>query len=309
MERQWIRDLRAQMPKLQMEEQAPLSDYTSFRIGGPADCMVFPASEEEMASVLRFVRERELPWLLLGAGSNVLAPDEGLDGVVIQTKKEMQDLHAAADDPDAIVALCGVTLSRLSVFAAQRGLTGLEFAQGIPGTVGGGVVMNAGAYGGEMKDCAVQTWTLTAEGSQISYLGEEQGFRYRGSAISDDGNSVCAVRFRLRRGDPEQIQETMRDLAARRKEKQPLDLPSAGSTFKRPAGGYAAALIDQAGLKGLQVGGAAVSEKHAGFVVNLGEATAEDVKRLINLIQERVLESSGISLEPEVRILRGRENV
>ena len=303
----WIRDLCTQMPKLQMEEQAPMSDYTSFRIGGPAECMVFPASEEEMAALLRFACEREIPWLLLGAGSNVLAPDEGLDGMVIQTKKAMQDLYTAADDPDSLVALCGVTLSRLSVFAAQRGLSGLEFAQGIPGTVGGGVVMNAGAYGGEIKDCAVQTWTLTAQGSQFSYFGEEQGFRYRGSAISDDGNSVYSVRFRLRRGDPEQILETMQDFAARRREKQPLDLPSAGSTFKRPEGGYAAALIDRAGLKGLTVGGAAVSEKHAGFVVNLGGATADDVKRLIGLIQERVLETSGISLEPEVRILRGRE--
>ena len=297
----WIQELREQ--QLSLEEQVPLREYTSFRIGGNAECMAFPASAEELASLLRFTAERELACLLLGAGSNVLAPDEGLPGLVIQTRTRMQDLRQLPDG--TIEAQSGVPLARLANFAAQKGLTGLEFAQGIPGTVGGGVIMNAGAYGGELKDAAVETFALTRDGEECRFTGEQQGFRYRGSAIQDAGAAVSAVRFRLREGDPAEIYETMRDLAARRREKQPLELPSAGSTFKRPEGGYAAALIDQAGLKGTRVGGAAVSEKHAGFVVNLGGATAEDVKRLIALIQERVYRSSGILLEPEIRILGG----
>ena len=303
MNQTWIERLREAMPQLALREQEPMAAHTSFRIGGPAEAMAFPAREEELAQLLAFASREGIPCLLLGAGSNLLAPDEGLAGLVIGTRDGLRGL--CLEEKTTILAQSGVTLARLAGFAAEHGLTGLEFAQGIPGTVGGGIFMNAGAYGGELSDCAVLTRVVFPDGTDRSYRGAEQGLRYRGSVFQTLDGAVSAVRFCLQPGEREQIQEKMRELAARRREKQPLDLPSAGSTFKRPVGGFAAALIDQAGLKGTRVGGAAVSEKHAGFVVNLGGATAEDVKRLIALVQQRVLETSGIQLEPEIRILGG----
>ncbi len=296
----WISALREQLPRLALEEQVPLSEYTSFRIGGPAECMAFPASGEEMAALLRFAAERSLPYLLLGAGSNVLAPDEGLPGLVIQTRTGMQALHLRPDG--TIEAQSGVPLARLASFAAQQGMTGLEFAQGIPGTVGGGVYMNAGAYGGELGHRIVSV-TIAENGAVRRITGEDMRFGYRHSRAMDEGWIVLEARFRLEKGEQDRIDAAMRDFAARRREKQPLEYPSAGSFFKRPAGHFAGALIESAGLKGCSVGGAQVSEKHAGFLINAGGATAADFLALMKLVQEKVLAASGVMLEPEVRIV------
>ncbi len=287
-----------EFPALQVLEHEPLANHTSFRIGGAAT-MLFPRSPEELTAVYRFCIANNLSPRILGAGSNVLAPDAGLDCPVICTKAlaEMTDLGDGQ-----ILAQCGVALARLACFARDLGLTGLEFAHGIPGTVGGGIYMNAGAYGGELSQVAVQTTALLPDGTVWEAVGEEQGFSYRNSAIQKAGALVLQTRFSLQPGDRELISQRMKELSEKRRTSQPLDKPSAGSTFKRPATGYAAALIDAAGLKGKGVGQAVVSEKHAGFVVNLGGATAADVLATMELVQKTVLESSGIQLEPEVRI-------
>ncbi len=287
-----------EFPALRIVEHEPLSAYTSFHIGGPAT-ICFPNTAEELTALYRFCLERGMKPAILGAGTNILAPDEGLGRPVICTKSlnHLEDLGNGK-----ILAQCGVSLARLACFARDLGLTGMEFAHGIPGTVGGGISMNAGAYGGEMCQVAAETAALLPNGTLWTARGEEQGFRYRGSAIQDRGALVLQTVFSLRPGDPNNIQNTMQELAQKRRTSQPLDRPSAGSTFKRPQNGYAAALIDQAGLKGKGVGGAAVSEKHAGFVINLGDATAKDVLATMELIQKTVYERSGIELEPEVRI-------
>ena len=281
--------------------EEPLSEHISFRIGGPCEIMAFPKTAEELRTLLRAAREREIEPALLGAGTNVLARDEGRRGLVICTKDCLKGLERTGDI--TIRAEAGVSMARLANFAQSLGLGGLAFAHGIPGTVGGGLFMNAGAYGGEMKQVAAATEFMTLDGVTETFAGEAQDFSYRHSAFSERKGVILAGTFRLTPGDPEEIREEMRTLAQKRRASQPLDLPSAGSTFKRPQGGYAAALIDQAGLKGFRVGGAAVSEKHAGFVVNLGNATAEDVLALVREIQRRVFETSGIRLEPEIRLL------
>ncbi len=289
----------ARIPGLRLLAQEPLADHTSFRIGGPAELMLCPYDAAQLAQCLRLCGELGIVPRILGAGTNVLAPDEGLPGVVLSTRG-----LTALTSPDrtGIEAQCGVPLARLANYALRLGLTGLEFAHGIPGTVGGGVYMNAGAYGGEMIQVAEQTTVMYPDGSTGIFCGEEQGFGYRRSAFMDRQCIVLQCRFRLTPGDPAQIRARMRELGERRRASQPLDLPSAGSTFKRPVGGYAAALIDEAGLRGFRVGGAAVSGKHTGFVVNLGGATAADVRELMRQIQEKVLDRSGIRLEPEVRL-------
>jgi len=290
--------LRAEFPALKLLEGEPMAAHTSFRIGGPA-WMAFPASCGELTALYRFCLAREIKPLLLGAGTNVLAPDVGLDRLVICTRElsQMKDLGDGM-----IEAECGVSLARLACFARDLGLTGLEFAHGIPGSVGGGVYMNAGAYGGEMCQVVIRTTALLPDGTLWEVEGEEHGFSYRHSVFEETGAVVLKSRFRLTAGDSEVITTKMQELIQKRRSSQPLELPSAGSTFKRPVGGYAAALIDQAGLKGKGVGGAAVSEKHAGFVVNLGGATAADVLATMKLVQEIVQQNSGILLEPEVRI-------
>ncbi len=296
----FAKDIQALLPGLPLRENEPMAEHTSFRIGGPAECMAFPGTQQELALLLRFARERELDCLLLGGGSNLLAPDEGLPGLVIQTRSRMTALTCSGGQ---IRAQSGVPLSRLAAFAAEQGLQGLEFAHGIPGTVGGGVYMNAGAYGGELAQLVQSTRALTPEGEVCTLTGAEHGFAYRQSVFMHRPLCITETCFTLEPGEPAQIRARMEELARRRREKQPLDKPSAGSAFKRPQGGYAAALIDEAGLKGLRVGGAAVSEKHAGFIVNLGGATADDVRRLIAELQRRVFAASGVSLEPEIRIL------
>lgn len=291
----------AELPNLKLLLDEPLSRHTSFRIGGPAEIMAFPKSREEASAVLRAARNIGVKPVILGAGSNVLAPDEGMRGLIICTKGSLQDICRTG--PAQILAQAGASMARAALFAAEAGLSGLEFAHGIPGTVGGGVYMNAGAYGGEICQVAIRSMYCDEEGNPGELAGEAQGFSYRHSAYCADGHLITGVEFQLTPDDPERIRERMRELAARRRASQPLELPSAGSTFKRPVGGYAAALIDQCGLKGFRVGDAAVSEKHAGFVVNLGHATAADVLHLIAEIQRRILEETGIRLEPEVRII------
>lgn len=282
-----------------LREAELLSKHTSFRIGGPAEVMAFPHSEEELTDVLAACRAAGVKPRILGGGTNILAPDDGVSGVVILTKG-LDRIRLVSDCE--IQAGCGASLARLALFAQRHGLTGLEFAHGIPGTVGGGMYMNAGAYGGEMVQTAVSARFLCPDGRIETVAGEAMGLSYRHSAFMEREGVILSARFRLTPGDPEAILARMRELMERRKASQPLDLPSAGSTFKRPVGGYAAALIQEAGLKGLQVGGAAVSWKHSGFVVNLGGATCADVLELMAQVRDRVKANSGIELEPEVRI-------
>ncbi len=292
--------MRENFPDLELRTQQPMSKYTSFRIGGNAKWMAMPKTEEELAICLKMSKEMDIQTAILGAGTNVLAPDEGMDGLVICLKDCLAGMEQVG--PETIRVAAGVTMSRAAVFAANLGLSGLEFAHGIPGSVGGGVYMNAGAYGGEIKDVCSRVRIMDWQGNARWITGEEAGFSYRHSAMEDNPWIVTAAEFTLRPKAIQEIKQTMQELIGKRRASQPLDLPSAGSAFKRPVGGYAAALIDQTGLKGFRVGGAGVSEKHAGFVVNLGGATAADVKSLLQQVSDRVYEAQGIRLEPEVRI-------
>lgn len=293
-------EIRQTMPDLKILDEEPLARHTSFRIGGPAAIFAQPATVDELSKLLRFLAARGISPRILGAGTNVLAPDEGLREAVICTKDALTGLCDLGGGK--IEAYAGETLSKTAVFARNLGLTGLEFAHGIPGTVGGGIYMNAGAYGGEMKQVAMETTVLTMDGETRVFAGEAQGFAYRTSAFENFHAIIVKTVFQLAPGDKEEISARMQELMEKRRASQPLELPSAGSTFKRPEGAYAGALIQQANLKGVFVGGASVSEKHAGFVVNTGGATARDVKALIELVQKKVFETSGYSLQPEVRI-------
>ena len=295
-----LQQLRAMCPDAAFAEREPLSAHTSFRIGGPAALMAFAKSEAELAALLRAAAQCGIRPRILGAGTNVLAPDEGLDGLVICTKDCLLGLRVL--DGGRIEAMAGETLAHAAVFARAQSLTGLEFAHGIPGTVGGGVYMNAGAYGGEIAQIAEETTVLTPDGSRRVLRGAEQAFAYRTSAFEHMDCVIVKTVFALRPGNAEEIAARMRELMEKRRASQPLELPSAGSTFKRPAGAYAGALIEASGLKGRGVGGAEVSRKHAGFVVNRGGATAKDVLETIELVQKTVYADSGFRLEPEVRI-------
>ena len=278
----------------------PLAKHTSFRIGGPAAVMVFPRSADELAAVLRKSKLLDAKPVILGAGTNVLAPDAGMDAAVICLKDALSGKSLV--DGNRIKVMAGETMTKAAVFAANHGLSGLEFAHGIPGTVGGGVYMNAGAYGGEICQICESVEVMSLDGTLRTLSCEQMGFSYRHSLLEETGEVVVSATFALNPDSPELIRDKMKELMAKRSASQPLDMPSAGSAFKRPVGGYAAALIDGAGLKGFTVGGAAISTKHAGFAVNLGEATAEDVKSLLNQVSDIVFDRSGIRLEPEVRI-------
>ena len=291
--------LSAALPGVELLPGEPMARHTSFRIGGPAEVLARPSSEGELISVLRLCRAEEIPCRILGGGTNILAPDEGIPGVVVSVRG-LDRIRPVSDTE--LEAGCGVSLARLANYAQKRGLTGLEFAHGIPGTVGGGMYMNAGAYGGEMVQVAVSARFLRPDGEIETFRGEDMGLSYRHSAFMEREGVILSARFRLTPGDPEAILARMKELSEKRRASQPLDLPSAGSAFKRPVGGYAAALIQNAGLKGFRVGGAAVSEKHSGFVVNLGGATAADVLELLDQVRARVLADSGIALEPEIRL-------
>lgn len=277
-----------------------MSKHTSFRIGGPAAVMAFPRSVEELSALLRKSALLDCKPVILGAGTNVLAPDAGMETLVICLKDALTGKELLSDNRIRVFA--GETMTKAAIFAANYGLSGMEFAHGIPGTVGGGVYMNAGAYGGEICTVCESVDVMTQTGEIRTLTAEEMDFSYRHSVLEETGDIVLSAIFRLTPSDPDVIRDKMKELMAKRSASQPLDMPSAGSAFKRPVGGYAAALIDQAGLKGFTVGGAAISTKHAGFAVNLGDATAEDVKNLLKQASERVFEHSGIRLEPEVRI-------
>ena len=278
----------------------PMSKHTSFRIGGGAEVMAFPRTKDELASLLKVSALLDCKYAILGAGTNVLAPDAGISGLVICLKDCLDGMELL--EGNRIRVMAGVTMTRAAMFAANRNLGGMEFAHGIPGTVGGGVYMNAGAYGGEICQICECVEVMDLAGTITVKSCEQMQFSYRHSVLEEEGGIVISATFRLEPKPGEEVKANMKELQAKRSASQPLDLPSAGSAFKRPVGGYAAALIDQAGMKGYQVGGAAISTKHAGFAVNLGGATAEDVKNLLKQVSDKVFENSGIRIEPEIRI-------
>ena len=290
------------LPDLRMAHDEPMGRHTSFRIGGPARRMAFPASGEQLVLLLAEAERLGARPLVIGNGTNLLCPDAGLDRLVIDTSAALNRVESTG--PDTVTAEAGASLARAADFACRQGLAGLEFAHGIPGTVGGAVCMNAGAYGGEMRQVVQEATVLFPDEGIRTLSGGDLAFGYRRSFLTDRPDAVVlrAV-FRLAPGDPDEIRQQMRELMERRRASQPLDLPSAGSTFKRPKGYFAGTLIDQCGLKGLTVGGAQVSEKHAGFIVNRGGATSADVRELIRQVQARVLDATGVRLEPEVRII------
>ena len=286
-----------------------LAAHTTFAIGGPADWLVLPQSEEQVRDVVAACRTREVPWRVLGLGSNVLVSDAGVRGVVIKLAENFARVEvreAAEDDARGgcrlIVAQAGASNAQVAEVACTAGLSGYEFASGIPGTIGGAAIMNAGAYDGEFRDVAVSVRCLTPEGAFLNVSAEEAAWSYRHSMMMERGYVVLGATLRLAVDDPAAIRARMDDLACRRAEKQPLEMPSAGSAFKRPQGYFAGKLIQDAGLRGYQVGGAQVSTKHTGFVVNAGGATAADVLQLIADVQARVYEHAGVQLEPEVRL-------
>ncbi|MBE6996394.1 MAG: UDP-N-acetylmuramate dehydrogenase [Ruminococcaceae bacterium] len=297
------RYLSEYLPDLRVVCDESMSRHTSFRIGGPASRMAFPTNGEQLVLLMNYAAECGARPLVIGNGTNLLVPDEGLDRLVIDTSVAMNRLEKG--EGDTLIAEAGVPLARLADLACKEGLTGLEFAHGIPGTVGGAVCMNAGAYGGEMKQVIESVTVLFPEEGVRTLSCGEMAFGYRRSLLNERPDAVVlrAV-FRLKKGDSAGIRETMRDLMERRKTSQPLEYPSAGSTFKRPEGHFAGTLIDQCGLKGLTVGGAQVSKKHAGFVINIDGATCADVLELIAQVQARVFAETGVRLEPEVKIIR-----
>lgn len=277
-----------------------MSRHTTFRIGGPADYFVTPHTKEEIRQVIRLCKEEEIPFAVLGNGSNLLVGDKGFRGVIIQLFKNFSDIII---EEETIYAQSGALLVRLANQAAEQGLTGLEFASGIPGTLGGAVVMNAGAYGGEMKDVILWSDVLTEDGEFLRLSGEELELGYRTSVIQKKHYFVLGAALRLKKGDQNEIRSVMKELKEKRVSKQPVEYPSAGSTFKRPEGYFAGKLIMDTGLRGFSVGGAQVSEKHCGFVINKGGATAEEVQLLMKEVADRVEEKFGVRLEPEVKML------
>lgn len=282
----------------------PMAAHTTFRIGGPAQVYLAPADDEQLAATVRLLRDEGMRWQILGNGSNVLVADEGIEGVLIhmEDKKSVPEYRVEGDKVFATVT-AGMSLSGFARDACDRGLADMEYATGIPGTVGGGIVMNAGAYGGEIVDSLREVSVLTADGERLAIPAEKLKLSYRYSIIPESGYLVTRAVFAMREGDREVIRAKVLELSARRREKQPLEYPSAGSTFKRPEGFFAGKLIQDAGLRGYTVGGAQVSEKHCGFVINRGGATCADVRALIGDVQRIVYEKFGVKLEPEVKFL------
>ena len=296
--------LLEQTEQLDLRFEEPLSEHTSFKIGGPAALMAFPKDAQQLRRLLQLSHQRGVKPIVLGAGTNVLAPDEGIDGFLICTRGCLSGMKQLSQTQLEVYS--GQTLAKAAMFARDCGLSGLEFAHGIPGTVGGGLYMNAGAYGGELCQVTEQTAVLLPDGTETVFTGTEQGFDYRKSVFSTMDCVIVKTIFSLKPAGKQEIRSRMQELASKRLASQPLELPSAGSAFKRPAGGYAAALIEQAGLKGFRIGGAQVSEKHSGFIVNTGGATCRDVLALIEEVQHRVQARSGMVLEPEIRLLARR---
>ena len=281
----------------------PMSNYTSFKIGGPADLIVFPETTEEIKKALIMCVENSIPYFIMGKGSNLLVRDSGYRGVIIHLSKNFESIRLLNER--SIYAGAGITLSKLAAFAMDNSLGGLEFASGIPGSLGGAVFMNAGAYDGEMKDVITSVELLDESGNEIIKTNEQMDFGYRSSLIQKTSGKyiVLGASMKLQKGEISAIKAKSLELNMKRKDKQPLDLPSAGSAFKRPEGYFAAKLIDDAGLKGFSVGGAMVSEKHSGFIVNFNRATADDVIELINAVKEKVYKEFKVELEAEVRII------
>lgn len=289
------------LPDLEWVCDEPMAKHTSFRIGGPARRMAFPKTREQLVVLAGLLQEAGIEPLLLGNGTNLLVADEGLDTVVINTSAQLSRVEQTGECE--LTADAGVSLCQLALFAWKQGMAGLAFAHGIPGTLGGGVVMNAGAYGGELKDVVADVTALYPDGVR-TLTADEMGFSYRHSVFSSGEGIVLGAKLKLEPGNPNAIKAKMDELMARRKASQPLEFPSAGSTFKRPPGHYAGPLIESCGLKGARIGGAEVSCKHAGFVVNAGGATCADVLALMEKVQKTVFDTYGVLLEPEVKIVR-----
>ncbi len=288
------------LPENRVREEEPMRLHTTFRVGGPARFFVVPETSQQLRQVVRCCQEEEVAYYIIGNGSNLLVSDQGYEGVVIQIFREMNRIEVQGDK---IKAQAGALLSAVAARALEAGLAGFEFAAGIPGTLGGACVMNAGAYGGEMKDVLKEVQVLTRQGEIITLQKEQLEMGYRTSRIAREQYIVLEAALELKRGKASAIREKMEDLKERRVTKQPLEYPSAGSTFKRPEGYFAGKLIQDAGLRGFRIGGAQVSEKHCGFVINRDQATATEISQLIREIQMRVKENSGVELEPEVKRL------
>ncbi len=295
-----FRELSRTCPDLELRAEEPMSRHTTFRIGGPVRLMALPRTEEDAKKAVRAALQHDIHPFYMGNGSDLLVSDQGYEGFII---KAVDGLGSLEHHDNIITAGSGVLLSRLSSFAMDKGLSGLEFAHGIPGSVGGAVTMNAGAYDGEMKAVVRSVRCLTAEGQEETVAGDDLDFSYRHSAFQDESRLILSAEMELKPGDSGDIKALMDDFGNRRRHKQPLDLPSAGSVFKRPKGYFAASLIDECKLKGRTVGGAQVSTKHAGFIVNLGNATCSDVLTLADQVRETVLRETGVELELEVRTL------
>ena len=276
-----------------------MKKHTTFRIGGNADYFLIPENTSELQSAIKICRANNIPYFILGNGSNILVSDKGIEGAVISTEK----LNTIEVYEDTIYAQAGAKLSKTASIAAENSLSGFETLSGIPGTVGGAVFMNAGAYGGEIKDVALEVYAIDENGNEKTFSNSECNFGYRSSVFSSGEYIITGAKFRLRTKDKDEITAQMRDYAERRRDRQPLSFPSAGSTFKRPEGYFAGKLIQDSGLRGFSIGGAAVSEKHCGFVVNTGNATCSDVVNLIDYIKKCVYERFGVMLHEEVRII------
>jgi len=296
-----VKTLEEWIPTENIFREEPMSRHTTFRIGGNADCLLQIENAEQLSKVKKYLKTLEIPYFVIGNGSNLLVSDEGYRGIILVVSEQMSDVKV---EGNRIIAQAGALMSKIARVALEHGLTGFEFASGIPGTIGGGVVMNAGAYDGELKQVVSLVKVIGEDGECLELDNETMEFGYRTSAIKNTGFTAVEVQLDLQPGDKDTIKARMDELTAKRREKQPLEYPSAGSTFKRPQGHFAGALIMNAGLRGYQVGDAQVSEKHCGFVINKGKATAEDVLNLMAHVQKEVKEQFDVELEPEVIVLR-----
>lgn len=296
-----VKTLEEWIPTENIHREEPMSRHTTFRIGGNADCLLQIESAEQLSKVKKYLKTLEIPYFVIGNGSNLLVSDEGYEGVILSVAEQMSDVKV---DGNRIIAQAGAPMSKIARAALENSLTGFEFASGIPGTIGGGVVMNAGAYDGELKQVVTLVKVVDEDGNLLELDNETIEFGYRTSAIKNTQFTAVEVHIELQPGDKEAIRARMDELAAKRREKQPLEYPSAGSTFKRPEGHFAGALIMNAGLRGFQIGDAQVSEKHCGFVINKGKATATDVLDLIAHVQKEVKDRFDVELEPEVIVLK-----
>ena len=296
-----VKTLEEWIPTENIFREEPMSRHTTFRIGGNADCLLQIENAEQLSKVKKYLKTLEIPYFVIGNGSNLLVSDEGYRGIILVVSEQMSDVKV---EGNRIIAQAGALMSKIARVALEHGLTGFEFASGIPGTIGGGVVMNAGAYDGELKQVVSLVKVVGEDGECLELDNETMEFGYRTSAIKHSGFTAVEVQIDLQPGDKDAIKARMDELTAKRREKQPLEYPSAGSTFKRPQGHFAGALIMNAGLRGYQVGDAQVSEKHCGFVINKGNATAADVLNLMAHVQKEVKDQFDVELEPEVIVLR-----